>query len=278
MADVYEAARLGPGGFRKAVALKQLRLDGVVDARAIKRFLREARIAAQLDHPNIVRVYDLLAVDHRHLMVMELLRGRDLSDLCGDLWPRRIPLPYVLTIAAQLLDGIDYAHTLVDDEGRPLGLLHRDLTPHNVFICSDGTVKILDFGIAKLMSDATAITAAGRIAGTAAFLSPEQAIGRQVDGRSDLYQVGAIAYFALAGRPPHGSGSRDELIERASSQPPPGLDELRPDLPRDVIDLVMRALACDREQRFAHARAMHSAVLSAAGGVLPTPAMLAGFL
>src|SRR5262245_59308739 len=238
MADVYEAARLGPGGFRKSVALKQLRLDGAVDARAIKRFLREARIAAQLDHPNIVRVYDLLAIDHRHFMVMELLHGRDLSLLCADLWPRRIPVQYVLAIAAQLLDGLAYAHALVDNEGRTLGLVHRDLTPRNAFICSDGTVKILDFGVAKLMSDPTAITAAGRIAGTAAFLSPEQAIGREVDARSDLYQVGAIVYFALAGRPPHGSGSPSELIERASSQQPPGLAELRPGLPSEIIAFV----------------------------------------
>jgi serine/threonine-protein kinase len=149
MGEVFQAVRLGPGGFRRPVALKQLALDASVSARAVQRFYREARISAQLDHPNIVRVHDLVVDGQRHFMVMDLLAGLNLGDVLERL-PQPAPWWLPLAVADQVLDALAYAHALRGEDGRPLGFIHRDLTPRNVFLCDSGTVKVLDFGIAKL--------------------------------------------------------------------------------------------------------------------------------
>jgi len=256
MGEVFEAVRLGSGGFRKPVALKTL--NPGIEPKSLERFLHECRITAQLEHPNIVRVYDLLTLAQRHFLVMELLRGRVLSVLQeakgSTDW-------FALSVADQVLDGLAYAHDFTDEQGLPLGIVHRDLTPRNLFVCDSGTVKILDFGLARMKNAAAlALTQEGMVAGTPAYLSPEQANGLSVDVRTDLYQLGATLYDLLTGRPPHGDGYLHEQLAHARSGQFTPLSELRPDLPPGLVSLVERALSTSPDARFPTARAMREAV------------------
>src|SRR5688572_20583413 len=152
----------------------------------VQRFLAEARISAQLDHPNVVRVHDLIVVDDGYCLVMELLRGHTMAAL------RDLPgLPWWVpfAVADQALAGLEHAHALSDDAGAPLGLVHRDLTPRNVFVCDGGTVKVVDFGLAELRHALDHGRARDAVVGTLEFLAPEQARGEPVDARADLYQL-----------------------------------------------------------------------------------------
>jgi serine/threonine protein kinase len=256
MGEVLEAVRTGPGGFRMPVALKRLAADQAIRGDMVQRFFTEARILARLDHPNIVRVHDVLAVDAGYFIVMELLRGATLADLAahrGD----RTAWPEVLAVADQALAGLAYAHAACDDGGQPLGLVHRDVTPRNLFVTDAGQVKLLDFGIAKLHERLEApITREGTVHGTLELLSPEQAAGDSADASTDLYQLGASIYWALAARYPHGSGSAPELLARIIAGAPRPLGELRPDLPAAVVALLERAMARERAARFGSAAAM----------------------
>ena len=278
MGDVYQAVRVGPAGFRRPVALKQLAAPRTLDGDAVKRFLREARVAARADHPNIVRVDDLVVEGGTPYIVMELLRGRDLLDLARAA-PGQLPVWLALGAALQALAGLDYAHAMRDDAGRPLGLIHRDVTPRNLYLCDSGQLKLLDFGIAKLRDDLyTALTRSSSVHGTLEFLAPEQARGESADPRTDLYQLGGTMYWALTGRYPHGSGTPAELLARVMQGEPTPMAALRPELPPAVGDLVARAMAPRMDDRFPDARAMRSAVELALAGADAGPDALARFL
>lgn len=261
MGEVFHAVRLAAGGFRKDVALKRLTVDAAIDGKAVQRFLLEARISARLDHRHVVRVYDLVEHEGTYFMVMELLRGRNLLELAR-LFRDEGGMPWapVFDAAAQALEGLGHAHVLADDEGRPLGLVHRDLTPRNLFVCDDGVVKVLDFGIAKLKHSHPSYTTAGNIAGTFEFLSPEQARAGELDARSDLYQLAASVYFCLTGESPHGTGSPIELLSHALSRPPRPLTSRRADVPADAAAVVMKALAIEPLERFQDAASMKAEV------------------
>jgi serine/threonine protein kinase len=260
MGEVFQAIRIGPGGFRKSVALKQLAEERSVDGRARQRFLEEAHVSAQLEHPNLVRVHDVVVVGSHHYIVMELLRGLNLLDAANALRARGpVAWELALAVAAQVLDGLAYAHDAVDETGRGLGLVHRDLTPRNIFLCVGGTVKLLDFGIAKRQGGPQ-LTHSGHVHGMIELLSPEQARGDPADARSDLYQLGATMYWLLANRFPHGDGTAGELIARAATVRPPRLADLVPELPVPVIELVERAMAGSKDDRFRTAAAMAAAV------------------
>ncbi|MDP1824477.1 MAG: protein kinase [Archangium sp.] len=282
MGVVLEAERVGPGGFRKRVALKRLALDLSIDKAAVERFLLEARICARLDHDNIVQVQDLWMEADRPYMVMELVRGATLWDLSRHL-SRQGPVPWwvPLAVADQALSGLAYAHAFKSDEGRPLGLVHRDLTPRNLMVTESGGVKVLDFGIAKLTASFTSppLTAQGTVQGTLEFFSPEQAYGAEVDLRSDLFQVGGAIYWALSGRTPHGAGSPGEVLARAMTVLPPPLKTLRADVPPAVSDFLERVMAREPGDRFADAAAMQlevRALLATAGS--PGAAELAALI
>jgi serine/threonine-protein kinase len=274
--DVFHAVRVAPGGFRKPVALKRLKLDHAIDARMVQRFFAEARISAQLEHPNVVRVHDLLVVDDGYFIVMELLRGHTMAALEG----RDRPWWLAFAIAEQALAGLEYAHALADEHGRRLGLVHRDLTPRNVFVCDTGVVKILDFGIAKLRAALSqAFTRDGVPMGTLEFLSPEQARGEPADPRADLYQLAGSVYWMLTGEYPHGSGTPAELVARAMTGAVRPVRELRADVPEPAAAALMRALAPRAEDRPADAAAMRAALREALREVADcSPAAIAKLL
>jgi serine/threonine-protein kinase len=276
--EVLEAVRVGPGGFRRPVALKRLYGDAAIRGDAVRRFFVEAKILAALDHPNIVRVLDVVSGERGAYIVMELLAGVTLAELAAAARTAGSPLPWpvVLAIADQALAGLTAAHEARDDAGRPLRLVHRDVTPRNLIVCDSGVVKLLDFGLAKVADHVEApITREGTVHGTLELIAPEQASGDPPDAATDVYQVGATAYWALTGAFPHGTGTPAELIARAVSTEPAPVGTLREDLPAAVADVITRAMQRERATRFATAAQMRAAIAAAVGGELAAPAAIA---
>jgi tetratricopeptide (TPR) repeat protein len=250
MGAVY-AARDADG---EPVALKLLFERSAV---ALERFAREGRVAARLEHPRIVKVLDWGAADDRPYLAMELLKGVDLE---ARLRAERVATDQVIAMALQVCDALEHAHGA--------RVVHRDLKPGNVFLCAGPTlrVKVLDFGIARVQ-DEVSVTQSGSVVGTVAYVSPEQALGeRDLDARTDLWSLGVVLYECLAGRAPFVATTVPGILFQVATAPPPDLAALRPDLPKDLVRAVMRALRRARDERFPTARAMADA-LAAVGPV-----------
>src|SRR5262245_46084751 len=174
MGEVFEAVRTGPGGFRRPVALKRLIADAAIRGDSIQRFLAEAAVLARLDHPNVIDVHDVIASDGGYVIVMELLRGAPFGAVVRAAHATGgIAVDDVLAVADQTLAGLAHVHAARGDDGRPLGLIHRDVTPGNLMITDAGVVKLLDFGIAKLREASDApLTRDGEIHGTLEMIAP----------------------------------------------------------------------------------------------------------
>jgi serine/threonine-protein kinase len=251
MADVYRALATGPGGFRKIVAVKRIREHMSGDPEFVDMFVREATLAARLDHPNVVQVFEFNRDRQQYYLVMEFVQGLDLKTAL-----ERIPGPWnpalAFFVAAKVLGGLQYAHELADDGGRPLSVIHRDISPHNILLSANGEVKLADFGIAK-MRDAVSHTHVNMVRGKLPYLSPEQARGEIIDARSDLFSLGLVLWEALTGLRRYGAGrGADPLAEvMAGRYLPPS--HLEPSIGADV-DLLLRGLLDPRrENRFASA-------------------------
>jgi serine/threonine-protein kinase len=253
MGEVYVARHKHIG---KDVAIKFLRRDLTSDDDAVTRFAREARAAAAVGHRGIVDIYDVGACsDGSPYLVMELLDGASLRTVLEGHAP--LTVGQTAAIVSELLSALAAAHDK--------GVVHRDLKPDNVFIeRSDGplSVKLLDFGIAKMAEGAgLRVTQTGRPMGTAPYMSPEQARGaRDLDARVDVYAVGVMLYESLAGRLPFDADNYNAMIVQILTEPAPALRTLRPDLPVEIDELVMRALAKDARQRFQTAEELLSAL------------------
>ncbi len=280
MADVYLAAARGVGGTLKLLVLKELRPALARDPEYRAMFQREARIAALLSHPNAVQVYEVGSEEGRPFLAMEYLEGQPLHRVLRRLHrpppgPRELPLAMHLRIVAELLAGLHYAHELRDLDGRPLALVHRDVTPHNVLVTYDGQVKLVDFGIARIGDDGD--TQVGTFKGKAAYASPEQVRGAQLDRRSDLFSVGVMLWEALARqRMWHGL---DELaiarrLEAGDVPPLPAEVRTSPALRA----LVAAALSPDPEGRPATAEAMREALEGSLGDLGPAAPRAIGAL
>jgi eukaryotic-like serine/threonine-protein kinase len=235
MATVYLARDSELG---RPVAVKLLAENAAGDDGLRERFVREARLAARLSHPNVVSVFDAGEDGGRPYIVMEHVEGETLSDLLA----RRGPLPAedARTLALQAARGLAHAHAA--------GLVHRDVKPQNLLLREDGTLKIADFGIARA-AEGTALTQAGTVLGTAAYVAPEQALGEEVTPASDVYSLGAVLYELLTGRPPLEIESLEDLAKRRTIPP---VRELAPDVPGDLEGVVMRCLARNPEYRPTH--------------------------
>ena len=226
----------------RPVAIKLLAEHLAGDAAFRKRFLREARLAARLSHPNVVSVYDAgEAEDGRPFIVMEHVPGTTLAEL-GQIAPEQ-----AVELAIQACHGLAHAHAA--------GLVHRDVKPQNLLLREDGTVKVADFGIARA-AETTALTQVGTVLGTAAYLSPEQALGEEVTAAADVYSLGAVLYELLSGRPPYEFDSLADLAAKQSSGQIVPVGELVPDVPRGVEDAVLRSLARHPADRPASAAAV----------------------
>ncbi len=257
MADVYRALALGPAGFRKIVAIKIIRPAMCADPEFVRMFQREASIAARIGHPNAVQVFEFNRDRNQHYLVMEFVEGLDLKTLlerCGG------PLPPALAffIASKVLAALHHAHTLCDESGRCLRIIHRDVTPHNILLSINGDVKLADFGIARTQ-DGIGLTNANMVRGKLPYLSPEQARGEPLDPRTDLYSLGLVLFEMLTGVRrfcQRGAGGMAEVLEGRYLPPShlePGLDGL-------ADRLTGRLCAPGRENRFPSAQAARRAI------------------
>ncbi len=260
MAELFRACSQGDQGFQKLVAVKKMHAHFTVDPEVVAAFIAEAKLAAFLQHPNIVQIYDFGCMQDTYFIVMEYLQGKDLRTLTTALAEARRPLGLEnsLSVVASICSGLEYAHRLTDMAGHPLQIVHRDISPQNIFVTYAGQVKILDFGIAKV-TDRDATTEAGVLKGKVAYMSPEQARGRQIDRRSDLFAVGVILYELLTGRRFY-HGNTMEILRRAQTADFIPIEEHLPDLSPELRHVFRHLLALEPEERFADAGAALAAL------------------
>jgi eukaryotic-like serine/threonine-protein kinase len=265
MAEVYLARSFGIAGFEKQLVIKQIRPEHANNPRFITMFINEAKIGVHLNHPNIVQVYELGKHGQTHYIAMEHLHGRDLTRVTKSLraQERKLPVPVAVSIVAEVCRGLAYAHARTDKHGNPLGLIHRDVSPHNIVVTFSGEVKLVDFGIARLINtpaepeDETAGRPAG---GKHAYMSPEQALGGAVDHRSDIFAAGIVLWELLVGyrlfQHPDPAKKR-ELIEQAIVPDPRtrgvSIDET-------MWEILQKALALRPVERFQSAALFEEAL------------------
>jgi eukaryotic-like serine/threonine-protein kinase len=260
MATVHRAVERGIAGFERVVALKRLLPHLAEDAAFVDAFVREARLAAQLSHASIAQIYELGRVGHTYFISMEYVRGRDLRELLAHARRRAAPppLPIVVALLLELLDALDYAHALRDAAGRPLELVHRDVSPANLLVAGTGHLKVIDFGIAAAASDRAESHAGLR--GKLAYMAPEAIECRPVDRRSDVFAASVVAHELLTARPLFAGGDDLQTIRRVLELDVPPPSELRPGCPVELDALVMAGLARDPAERWDTAGAMRRAL------------------
>src|SRR5450755_4066436 len=215
MAEVYLARRAGPHGFQKLVALKRILPQLARDEDFVAMFVDEARVCARLGHPNIVQVFDFGEQDGELYMAMEYVDGTTGARLIRAAAARgeEIPLDVCLHITLSILRALEYAHAARDDEGKPLFLVHRDVSPGNVLVDRSGAVKLTDFGIARA-AEIERRTDAGQLKGKLGYMSPEQVVGRELDARSDLFTLGIVLAELVMLRPLFAGGSELDVLMR----------------------------------------------------------------
>jgi serine/threonine-protein kinase len=263
MSSVYKAT---DPNLKRVVAIKLIHphLSGNPDF--VVRFKEEAAAVAQLRHPNIVQVFDFNNDGDTYYMVMEFLPGETLHARLArlDSAHRRLPIAEAAKFAAEVCDAADYAHKR--------GMVHRDIKPANVILDVHAQAILMDFGIAKIVGGQHH-TATGATLGTAVYMSPEQIRGDQVDGRADIYSIGVMLFEMLSGRPPYEADSAMTLMMMHLNDPVPDLQQLRPDTPPDLVAVIRKALAKNRDERFQSAAEMATFLRKIAAGGLSTAEM-----
>ena len=250
-ASVYLARLAGPHNFERLVALKVVHDHLSEEREFISQFLDEANLLVRLNHSNIVQVHELGREGHTLFLAIEYLDGQPLSKLVYRLADegKRLPPEIVAWVGAQVADGLAYAHDLKDDEGNPVGLVHRDISPQNIFITYDGAVKIIDFGIARA-AGRLAQTTLGKIKGKFSYMAPEQVLGSEFDHRVDLFALGATLYeCAIGARLFAGKDDTDTLHQLLFEDVPDPRTRV-PDFPRELALCLKRALAGKPEERY----------------------------
>jgi len=266
MASVELAVLNGSAGLNKLVVVKKLLSHLAKDPSYVAMFVNEARVTARLSHPNVVSTFEVGNDGDVPFIVMEYLEGQALSSIFRRIGRPQVPLPLQLQVLRGLLSGLEYTHNLVDFDGHPLGVVHRDVSPQNAFVCYDGRVKLLDFGIAKV-NGLGADPKGGALKGKIPYMAPEQLAGNDVDRRADVYSAGILLWEALAGRRMTlGEGDAAVMAKRRRGEIP-DLLALNPAAPRALVSVCHRALAFDRSARFASAADMLSALDHAAASL-----------
>ncbi|WP_242592333.1 serine/threonine protein kinase [Corallococcus exiguus] len=262
MAETWRAQLVGDAGVTKPVLIKKVLPEYANDEAFISMFISEARISATLSHGNVAQVFDFGRVDGEYFLAMEFVDGQPLHRVLKRALKSELaalPIPVAVFIAMEMCRGLHYAHTRTDSSGRPLGIVHRDISPDNVLLGYEGQVKIVDFGIAKAQLIRGFKTAPGVVKGKYLFFSPEQARGEDVDARTDVWATGVVLYELLCGKLPV-EGPPHVVMMRVGRGEIPAPSALRPDLPKELNDIVMKALTPDREQRFESSHAFGDAL------------------
>ncbi len=250
MAEVYRAKEIRESGFSKIIAIKRM-LDGVaLDATMAPMFVDEAKLAAQLVHPNIAQTLELGRIDDSLYIAMELVWGRDLKAISKACSAKNIPFPESIAcyVVAKAAEALDFAHNARGADGKPMRLVHRDVSPHNIMLDHDGEVKVIDFGVAKAEAKSSE-TVAGVIKGKFSYMAPEQVTGAPVDARTDIFALGIVLYELLSGERLYDGSSAFSIFDKVVNQPAPRLSSAAQVAP-ELDDIVARCLAKNPDERF----------------------------
>lgn len=287
MAEVWTAKSFGALGFEKLLVIKRILPELAQQPKFVDMFVHEAKLSVQLSHANIVQVFDLGKVDQKdgtpgYFMAMEYVAGLDLSSLLLRCHRQKIslPVPLCVYICSEIAKALDYAHRKRDGEGRPLGIVHRDISPQNILLSWEGDVKVTDFGIAKArdyaagpgsqempaVNEGAAESVSDKakpyaVSGKISYLSPEQSLNEPVDGRSDIFSLGIVFYEMLTGGHPFWAPSAAETVRRIRAGEFPPLELSNPDVPWPLVAIVHRMLAQKPQARFADAGHSHEELL-----------------
>jgi serine/threonine-protein kinase len=269
MATVHLGRLNGPAGFARTVAVKRLHPQYAKDPDFVSMFLDEARLAARIRHPNVVPTLDIVETDGEIFLVMEYVQGASLSRLLRAAGNAQTPPdPWlVATIMSGVLHGLHAAHEAKNEQGEPLEIVHRDVSPQNVLVGIDGTPRVLDFGVAKAVGRLQT-TREGQVKGKFAYMAPEQIYGRNVTRQADVYSAAVVTWEALTGRRLFVADNEAAIVNAVLHDPIPKPGDVVRDLPRELDDVVMRGLERDVTRRWATARDM-ALELERLGGIAP---------
>ncbi|NOJ82003.1 protein kinase domain-containing protein [Myxococcus xanthus] len=256
MAEVFLAKAAGPRGFEKTLVLKRILPHLAEDAAFVEMFLGEARLAAQLEHPNIVQIFDFGEAEGSFFLAMEFIDGPNLRKLVKRAAEEALPPAFCAKVVAAAAEGLAYAHEFRDVEtGEPLGLIHRDVSPDNILVSRQGAVKVVDFGIAKVAGQGHR-TLTGVVKGKVAYMPPEQLQAKAMDRRVDVYALGVVLYELLTGKRPFDATTDVSVMQAILFESFIPVSARRPDVPLALQQVLDKALAKDRERRYADCRAL----------------------
>lgn len=255
MAHIFLAEQSGLGGFRKRLVIKRILPHLVGDEKFLQMFQDEARVAAMMNHPNIVQIFELGEADKSYYIAMEYVSGFNLREVIqrsneNGIW---LAPEYIAKLGSQICEGLEYAHNFCDDEGNHLNIIHRDISPQNIILSNQGIIKIVDFGIAKAKSNAQE-TQAGIIKGKLAYMSPEQVKGQTLDRRSDLFSLGIVLHELATHQRPFQGKSDIDMLRAILDSSPARVEDMRPDFPIELSNIIYKALAKNRDDRYPSAR------------------------
>lgn len=257
MAELFLSDYVRTDGFRRIVAIKKVLPNLAENQDFIKMFIREARLAALLQHPNIVQIFDFGKIQNTYFIAMEFIDGKTLGQVMAHV-KAGLSIDMAIFLILKICLGLDYSHNRKDDEtGKPLGIVHRDISPQNIMVSYQGEVKISDFGISKANTEPS-LTRAGVIKGKLAYLSPEQALGQQVDHQADIYSLGLMFYEILTGSRIYQFDSDIEAIRTIPEREIVPIKQMRKDIPEQLNDIVMKCLAKDKNERYQDAMSVHN--------------------
>jgi tRNA A-37 threonylcarbamoyl transferase component Bud32 len=261
MAHIYLARMRGIEGFERLVVLKRLRPEMAERADIVRMFLDEIRLLASIQHANIVHIYDVGSGDAGYFYAMEFLHGQDLRGVTRKLQPNGIPLDYALFIISSILGGLHHVHERCGADGQPLRIVHRDISPSNIFVTYEGDVKLLDFGVAKAATQ-SAQTEVGVLKGKLSYMSPEQIRGEEIDKRSDIFSIGVVLWELITGKRLFPKDTDLKVMLKIIEGNVPLPSTLVKNCPPELESIVMRALATEPADRWQSARDMQAAIES----------------
>jgi eukaryotic-like serine/threonine-protein kinase len=275
MATVHLAETQSAGGFRKRVALKRMLPHLTDEPEIVDAFAREARLASHLHHQHIAQTFDLGVTEGTYYIAMELVPGPTLRQIMRQCESAAgaIPIEHAVAIALQVAGALDYAHNLTDEHGKPLGLVHRDVSPANIIVSGAGMVKLIDFGLAKVSSSRS--TKVGVLKGKLSYMAPEYTLG-QLDHRADLFALGVVLHEMLTGRPLFDAPTDADVIGLLRAMPIQPPSRWNPRVPPDLDNIAMTALQRDPALRWQSAAAMAAALQAASmtDNLVTSPAAL----